>query len=164
MSVDADGIDNAIQIMNHMIDRCDIVVSHSADWDKRMFGLIAGLNFQDKLWVCTLRDITWENYSGQSLALGNLCAYYKVSDEQAHTALGDCHRVLQCLWHLPDPGLALRRGVKSAIWRATSHNLIQDLRTGITPSDVEYATILANMKHALTEDSFSGKRPAAAET
>lgn len=63
--IDDAGIKNAIDILNDMINRCDVILAHSASRDKQLLSTIAGFNLDAKPWICTVRGIEWPNIMDQ---------------------------------------------------------------------------------------------------
>ena len=83
-----------IQFFLKLIESCDFIVAHNADFDKKWFGK-GNLPSLDKKWICSLDDINWSfkkniksRPSVTDLALG-----FNIPVWNLHRALSDCYYI-----------------------------------------------------------------------
>ena len=85
-----------IQYFLKLIESCDFIVAHNADFDKKWFGK-GNLPSLDKRWICSLDDINWSfkkniksRPSVTDLALG-----FNIPVWNLHRALSDCYYIAE---------------------------------------------------------------------
>lgn len=90
-----------IDVINTMIAKCDVIISHSKGQDKRIMSQLPGIHLGTKPWICTVQNFSWSISPFRSRSLQSLCNNFGVAYEYAHTALSDCYLLLQCLMREP---------------------------------------------------------------
>jgi len=90
--------------MLQMLEHCDAIVAHNAEFDKSFLELIPliGNNIKNKKWICTKNDFKWPIPKLSSLSLINISLEMGVPVFSSHRALTDCQLLASCFSKLDD--------------------------------------------------------------
>ena len=83
-----------IQFFLKLIDSCDFIVAHNAEFDKKWFGK-GDLPYLDKKWICSLDDINWsfkKNIKSRP-SVTDLALAFNIPVWNLHRALSDCYYI-----------------------------------------------------------------------
>jgi DNA polymerase-3 subunit epsilon len=94
---------NSLGLMAIMIDSCDAIIAHNAQFDKGFIDRFSlGLFTKNKQWICTKNDVIWPLRKGVSLSLISICSELGVPIVSTHRALSDCHLLLSAIECMED--------------------------------------------------------------
>jgi DNA polymerase III epsilon subunit-like protein len=109
-------LQQAYDRINTMFLACELIIAHNASHDRRVVSGIVKLNTRNKPWMCTMRNITWPNYTFDKCPrLDEICGVQNVGYKDAHVALNDCDMLLSCLRTLTDLEQQVHQFVASKI-------------------------------------------------
>ena len=83
-----------IKYFLELVDSCDLIVAHNADFDRKWFGkgYLPNLN---KKWICSLEDINWsfkKNLKNRP-SVTDLALAFNIPVWNLHRALSDCYYI-----------------------------------------------------------------------
>ena len=89
---------HATKLVQQFIEESDAIVAHNAQFDKKFVDEWTGLDYNDKPWICTCRDIDWPpQLNLRKRDLTSLALSHKIPVWQQHRALTDCIYLSQIL-------------------------------------------------------------------
>ena len=83
-----------IQFFLKLVEACDFIVAHNADFDRKWFGK-GNLPSLDKKWICSLDDINWsfkKNIKSRP-SISDLALGFNIPVWNLHRALADCYYI-----------------------------------------------------------------------
>jgi len=83
-----------IQFFLKLVEACDFIVAHNADFDRKWFGK-GNLPSLDKKWICSLNDINWsfkKNIKSRP-SISDLALGFNIPVWNLHRALADCYYI-----------------------------------------------------------------------
>lgn len=82
-----------------MMNQADAVIAHNAQFDHKWLLTIPDLQevTQNKKWICTKDDVSWNLRKGAALNLVAICVELNIPIINAHRALSDCSMLLQAI-------------------------------------------------------------------
>lgn len=118
-----------IDQLNELIHQCDAIVAHSAGHDKHVLSQVHEIHIDEKQWICTIRNFKWPSFSG-SWKLKDICNSYNIPRIDAHSAIGDCRLLHQCLSQITNVREMLQTALNNAVDRKETRmqfNLFEDV-------------------------------------
>lgn len=101
------------QIIRHLIDRSEAIVSHSIAFD-RSFINGSAYDFPDKPWICSLEHIKWPKKTS-SRTLMAIAIGHGVAVVSAHRAMVDCDILARLLTRVHETGVDLSKLMEQAM-------------------------------------------------
>lgn len=83
-----------ITVLQNILNRADLIISHNARFDARMIGKVLP-DIVSKSWRCSLNQTSCAEFQKQSL--DNICAHFSIKRPYPHDALSDCEALLEAL-------------------------------------------------------------------